>query len=262
MPSASSASSMKWFPPPSVPSASRQFLSVLVRIGARFLRQPLQRCHPRRGRRAQRRVVPAGAHRDSAFDAGSNRTRIPDVGSLQRGAHRDHSAADIDPDGGRDHRARGGQDGAHRRPLAIVTVGHHRHVLEHERHPGGVQDLLLCFELDAVPRQEHDDVLTDPLHDDAQLQLTGQRLLFLSALTMSVSGRLGGRRIEVRGGTNGQRHTYGNGRQNMAQSLRQQSGQIWKSATTGRWSDALAVSECLMTSHARIRSASRRGTNT
>ena len=33
--------------------------------------------------------------------------------------------------------------------------------------------------------------------------------------------------------------------------------QIWKSATTGRWSDALAVSECLMTSHATIRSASR-----
>ena len=58
---------------------------------------------------------------------------------------------------GREHRA-------DRRALAVVAVGHHRDVLEHERHAGGVQDLLLRFSLDRLPRQEDDGLVVDAFH--------------------------------------------------------------------------------------------------
>ena len=50
------------------------------------------------------RVVPAGAHRNPAFDAGTDRA-VGDVRTGERRANRNHPAADV-------HADRGGNDGA------------------------------------------------------------------------------------------------------------------------------------------------------
>jgi hypothetical protein len=75
------------------------------------------------------------AVRHRLFDRRSDRFEIVrKIARDQRGARRHHAAADVDTDRRRDHGALGRDHRANGRADADMDVGHHRDMLEHERH--------------------------------------------------------------------------------------------------------------------------------
>ena len=113
---------------------------------------------------AERAIVVAGAHGDAPLDAGANGGGVGDVGARQRRLDGDHPAADVDADRRRNDRSLGGKHRADRRAFSVVTVGHHRDVLEDERHRGRVLDLLQCGGFDGLGRGKHDSLLVEAIH--------------------------------------------------------------------------------------------------
>ncbi len=154
---------MKWFPDPSVPSASRQRGTSCSRNAARPVRAP-----PARPPAARPWPTPRGwPHPPTAAPRPRSRS-AGRTGHGPRGPRRelradgDHAAADVDPDGGRDDRPVGRDDGPDGRTLAEVGVGHQRDVRVDEGHRGG--DLGLP----ARPLLQHGrpvhQLLPQPLH--------------------------------------------------------------------------------------------------
>jgi lanthanide-dependent methanol dehydrogenase len=89
----------------------------------------------------------------------------PEQRPLERRPNRVHAAADIDANSCRDDGALGRKHRPDRRALSVVAIGHDGDVLEHERHRGRVEDLLLCRRLDRVPRKEDNCLVVDCLHE-------------------------------------------------------------------------------------------------
>ncbi len=73
---------------------------------------------------------------------------LVEVVALEREAARDHPAADVDADGGGDHRLDRRNHGTHRRADAEVHVGHRGDVMMDDRQPGNVEELLARLQLD------------------------------------------------------------------------------------------------------------------
>ena len=123
--------SMKWFPEPRLPSCSRQFGEIISALSA----------PARSSSSAIRCSVPASwtsalylpADSGIAASIASRRTgqvaASPDVLRGELGAHRDHPAADVHPDRGRNDRTECRDDRADGRAAPEVRI-------RHERDPG------------------------------------------------------------------------------------------------------------------------------
>jgi len=109
-------------------------------------------------------VVLAGAHGDAPFDTGADRRRHGNISAREGRSHGNHPAADIDADRRRDHGTCGRENGPHRCALPVVAVGHDGNVLEHERHRGRIEDLLLGRRLDRVPGKEDNRLIVYSFH--------------------------------------------------------------------------------------------------
>jgi hypothetical protein len=57
-----------------------------------------------------------------------------------------------------------------------MAVGHDRNMLEHERHFGRVQDLLLSLGLNRFPREENNSLVVYTMHDDSFRVWESERL--------------------------------------------------------------------------------------
>ena len=132
---------MKWFPEPSEPSCSRQRAASARRVEPGRRRRGLQRLDASRGRRREALVHAARRQRDRPLDrlAAASPATLAAAHLLRRPlrADGDHAAADVHADGGRDDRAQRRDDGADRRALAQVGVGHEGQVRVDERHGRG-----------------------------------------------------------------------------------------------------------------------------
>ena len=164
-----------------VAAAERAELQLPVRIDRAVVArgERLELLDAPRGAVAERSVVVAGAHRNAPLDARANRRRVGDVVARQRRLDGDHPAADVDADRRRDDRALCGQHRTDRRAFAVVAVGHHRDVLEDERHRRRVLDLLQRLGLDRLGRREEDGFLVEPVHDTQLIHGNQERILML-----------------------------------------------------------------------------------
>ncbi len=137
---------------------------VLIGRRAGVCGEVLECPHAFGGRGGELGVVLTRAHRNAPLDARAYRRRCRNITALQGRPNGHHAAADVDPYGGRDDGALGGQHGPDRRALAVMAVGHDRDVFEDEWHRRGVEDLLLRRSLDRVPREADDYLVVDRFH--------------------------------------------------------------------------------------------------
>jgi hypothetical protein len=108
---------------------------------------------PRTAGRCRRIAVRGLPHRNHLFERVAHAAQVRrEIVGGQCQLLRDHAAADVDADRGRNDRTDRGDDAADRRALAHVDVRHDRDVVVDERKRGDVLDLAARagIELDAV----------------------------------------------------------------------------------------------------------------
>ena len=161
------------------PQLMRDALHLVLRH-ARHDREAVEAPHDRRAATLERRpfldrvvesrhvLVRREADRNRALDRGADRReRVGQIGGGQRGAHRDHPAADVDADRGRNDRRARRDDRSHRGALAEVHVRHHRDRAGKDRQRREIADLRPGFVLDrnaGGPRAHvvaHDSILSN-----------------------------------------------------------------------------------------------------
>ena len=151
--------SMKWLPPPSVPSCrghfSRTFRSIFPMRGwRRHVQDPLD-ARPQRVEHLRRRRPAAGGRRSRRgrrprSPASHRAQRVGQPRRVERQPRRAHPAADVDADRGRDQRPPRRNHGPDGGPDPEVHVGHRGHVAHHDRQPRDGAELLQRRLVDVV----------------------------------------------------------------------------------------------------------------